>query len=546
MKEGFGLFDNYGNREDTELLKEDLIEEKELEDEEKVSIAEGEYEPVKMYLKEMGGVPLLTKEGEIELAKYIEMRRDRIMQVVFSLPFALEKIIKLGGLVKKGEAPLSEILQNDDESEELLKNDGKAFSDITEQIKRLYKRRTNYLSKLSRAAVKDISFICGLKADSRSNKTKHAIFLKKNTNKILELVMTLRLRDDVMYAFSEELGKTLKRIEAVNKDAASLGKRLTHRPGTEDKPGKSLKSAGFIGAKGAPKKSKLNDNKKEGLAKKYKDCLREAAELEGLIGIKHKDMKNAVNLISVARNEMLNAKGAMIEANLRLVISIAKRYIGKGLSFSDLIQEGNIGLMKAVDKFEYKRGYKFSTYATWWIRQAITRALADQSRTIRVPVHMVEVISRITKASRVLVQEMGDEPSPEDIAARLGMPVEKVRTILKLSKEPVSLETPIGEEEDSHLRDFIEDKATLSPLDIAINDDLKAQIEKVLCTLNFKEAQIVRRRFGIGEDAPRTLEELGQEFDVTRERIRQIEVKAIRKLKHPTRSRWLRTFIENP
>jgi RNA polymerase primary sigma factor len=262
--------------------------------------------------------------------------------------------------------------------------------------------------------------------------------------------------------------------------------------------------------------------------------------------MKYPEMKKALKVLAQGEIEVFEARKALIEANLRLVISIAKRYLGRGLSFSDLIQEGNSGLMRAVDKFEYKRGYKFSTYATWWIRQAITRALADQSRTIRIPVHMVETINKITKVTRELVQEVGREPAAIEIAERLKIPVEKVNGILKISKEPISLETPIGEEEDSHLRDFIEDKAMLSPLDFAIQGDMKKKIDSILCSLTAKEEKIIRKRFGIGGDIPHTLEEVGLEFDVTRERIRQIEGKAIRKLKHPSRSKWLREFIEKP
>ena len=282
--------------------------------------------------------------------------------------------------------------------------------------------------------------------------------------------------------------------------------------------------------------------KKARSAKSIKEELqayqRKIEKKECSFGMKSAEMKKALRVLQQGEREVLNARRAMIEANLRLVISIAKRYIGRGLGFSDLIQEGNSGLMRAVDKFEYKRGYKFSTYATWWIRQSITRALADQSRTIRIPVHMVETINRMTKTARELVQEKGREPTSAEIAEKIKIPVEKVRGMLKISKEPISLETPVGEE-DSHLSDFIEDKATLSPLDIAIQEDMKKKIDKVLASLTPKEAEIIRKRFGIGDELPHTLEEVGLEFDVTRERIRQIEVKAIRKLRHPSRSKWL-------
>jgi RNA polymerase primary sigma factor len=508
-------FDDYHENKNNNLLEAESDEKIE-EEEKSSSLIESEKDPVRIYLKEMSSVPLLNREGEIVIAKKIEEGREKVYRVIFSLPFVLKKLIILGKMVVNREASLEGVIQNSEEStEEELQTERERFFDITREIELLNKKRKTYLAKLK-------AMISAGKKKTNLKNTRKTITddpsalikcLEQNREHIIIKVRELKLQDDVIDVFSEQLKKSIIEVDSITRKITALSK-------------KSRRSAQDIEKECRLLKKKIEDK-------------------EILFGMKTSEMKKALRVLAQGEKEVYEARKAMIEANLRLVISIAKRYLGRGLSFSDLIQEGNSGLMRAVDKFEYKRGYKFSTYATWWIRQAITRALADQSRTIRIPVHMVETINKITKMSRELVQELGREPSPFEIAEQLKIPEEKVHGILKISKEPISLETPIGEE-DSHLMDFIEDKAMLSPLDFAIQDDMRKKIDQILCSLPPKEEKIIRKRFGIGVDAPHTLEEVGLEFDVTRERIRQIEVKAIRKLKHPSRSKWLREFIEKP
>jgi RNA polymerase primary sigma factor len=361
---------------------------------------------------------------------------------------------------------------------------------------------------------------------------------------MFDALSDLRLNKKVIDRIVHKLKSLVIRINKAREDIDDAQKRTGMTPGEFRKTLKEVKTSAQR-ARQVNRKYKLSVPDLEEIDRQIKNSKKQ-------IGVVEEEAKIDVNVLSatcdsIADGERMaeRAKSELVEANLRLVVSIAKKYTNRGLQFLDLIQEGNIGLMKAVDKFEYKRGYKFSTYATWWIRQAITRAIADQARTIRIPVHMIETINKLIRTSRYLVQELGREPTPEEIAAKMDLPLDKVRKVLKIAKEPISLETPIGEEEDSHLGDFIEDKSITSPSEAVINSNLAEQTRKVLATLTPREEKVLRMRFGIGEKSDHTLEEVGQDFEVTRERIRQIEAKALRKLRHPSRSKRLKAFVEN-
>ncbi len=492
-------------------------------------------DPVRLYLKEMGSVSLLTREGEVEIAKRIEKGENDALFGLLESQVGIEHIIELGEKLKNNEIKLKEVIIDlEDEDIEYTQVDEKKRSLISmiEEIKKIYER------------IKEKSHKINKKNCSEEEKERLSLEIKEDISKIKEIVRSFRLEKKQLDNMVEKLKKVVKELEKAEQKLADIMLRLGGKPTSYLKRLLSelpadMKDEEVVEPVGLTKGELMKMMEEAEEAKKTIKKIKEKTTLS--------PRRLKITLRNVERGiaEAKRAKDELIKANLRLVVSIAKKYTNRGLMFLDLVQEGNIGLMKAVEKFEYQRGYKFSTYATWWIRQAITRAIADQARTIRIPVHMIETINKLIKTTRMLILEYGREPTPEEIAEKMGYPVDKVKKVLKIAKEPISLETPIGSDEDgSHLGDFIEDKKFDSPSEAAIKSDLAEQTRKILKTLTPREEKVLRMRFGIGEKADHTLEEVGKDFNVTRERIRQIEAKALRKLRHVSRSRKLKSFVE--
>jgi RNA polymerase primary sigma factor len=487
-------------------------------------------DPVKMYLREMGLVSLLSREGEVEIAKQIEAGEQQVLRTLVESTVGVRGIIGLRANLRKGNVRLRDVLRDVDEADTYIEEAEhvQKICNIIDTVKKIHQENEE---------LRDILFGPPMDREERRRVRRR---INRRNRKVFEHVQDWRLESKWIDSVLNEISEHIRYLDSLDKEfaqcAAQANVGLTEM------------------RKGCTGRTKFVQKywKRSGLKKvEFSNLVKQASEISEAIQqrqlrlkMNRQGLKRFSVRIELGQYNTRVAKAKMVNANLRLVVSIAKKYTNRGLQFLDLIQEGNVGLMKAVDKFEYRRGYKFSTYATWWIRQAITRAIADQARTIRIPVHMIETINKLIRTSRYLVQELGREPTPEEIATKMEFPLEKVRKVLKIAKEPISLETPIGEEEDSHLGDFIEDKKFMSPSEAAISLNLAEQTRKALATLTPREEKVLRMRFGIGEKADHTLEEVGKDFHVTRERIRQIEAKALRKLRHPTRSRKLKAFVD--
>ena len=542
----FGNFDDVSeesdsdNEESEENSEESAESEEEIAavaelDEDAVKERDKNADPVRMYLRRMGSVSLLSREGEVEIAMHIEEGEQNVLNVLLQSPFGVREIIAISERVRHGRLKMRDVLRDfetdySDRSDEEITVE---FLEHVDEIRLLNRNIIRLTERLKKAHGTSELYLERTRASlERNRKAMYAMMVQIRLSKKLSerLVFKLKTMIERLDAANREIRRCEREAGTDYREIARICKEITANPQASDDI--------LFG-------HRFNEAKVFSLYDTIARYRRDVDSIERDTRISPEALRLTYQRVQLGQRVAEMAKSELIEANLRLVVSIAKKYTNRGLQFLDLIQEGNIGLMKAVDKFEYKRGYKFSTYATWWIRQAITRAIADQARTIRIPVHMIETINKLIRTSRYLVQEFGREPTPEEIAEKMELPVEKVRKVLKIGKEPISLETPIGEEEDSHLGDFIEDKSVISPSDAVISMNLAEQTRKVLATLTPREEKVLRMRFGIGEKSDHTLEEVGQDFDVTRERIRQIEAKALRKLRHPTRAKQLKPFVEN-